>query len=1043
MTLKSSPYVKAAVLAAVLLAAVGCSDDSTKGVKLECETGLVVCGDRCCDGTCENGVCQPNATDEGNSLCPAGFQECQGACVDHRTAHNHCGTCGNACENNETCVGGTCQADACPTGFEVCNGACINKAIDAENCGTCGNTCGGNAYCADGACQCPKGYSDCDNDMQNGCETASLNCDRACEEGDQVTCGSGVCCDNVDACCGSACCGDGTTCCGDGICADLQKSAEHCGSCNNACTDGKSCVEGTCKRVCAEGTPDLCDTLDLCVNFANDALHCGDCNTRCDTTATCVEGVCTPSEVSCEADPDDPDALPKTHCWGACVDLASDPANCGACGHACGDKQTCEGGACICPEGSQVCGDTCVDYANDKDNCGTCGHVCGDGQVCEGGACVEPHVLMCFGKETDILSDVNNCGACLNKCSTGETCTEGKCTLVCGDGYTLCNGACVNLQASAANCGSCGKTCADGQACFASEAGAYCDCAAGRYDCDGLSANGCESTKPCTCTPGATQPCWRGATENRKEGICKDGTQICDASGHFWRACTGGIYPSAITCNDKGLYLGGDQNCNGVVDTNEACVTKCDLMLTDSSYIGCEYWAAYNHNYAADGYYAVILSNMGDEDANVTVYYGSDDNPVQNVTIPKKNVKTVRLAYKNDNGSMLASGSPNASHYSEIKTLVQRKGYRIVSTQPITAYQFNTIRVSAVYNDALLLLPKNVFGEKYYNIIGSTSGTSATTGYTYIAIQATSPGQTKFKITPNINTISGTNSNTNASISTLTKNTTYNYTLDQYDVFQLVANGGMTGTEVTADKPFVAIAGCPSCYNARKLKNDVYDHYSEQLFPYQSWGNEFAFGGFKKQGSERDQWRIIASEDTELTITPAISTADGTMGGTTKIQVKAREPKDIITSSPFHLKSTKPILVAGFLGDEGTAKDPSYMLVVPVQQFRSDYAFMIPANYSENNITIIAPQDLTYVKIYKIVSGSDSLYQTINASEFTKISSTNYMFYQYSMGKSSSADTPYKLIADKPVGVQSYGYTSSSSYAYPLGLNLTKLNNTN
>ena len=90
MKSNTSYSIKVAALAAVLLAAAGCSDDSVKGVKLNCETGLVVCGNMCCDGTCNDGVCTPSGGGGGeDELCPKGLNECRGACVDYKTAHNN------------------------------------------------------------------------------------------------------------------------------------------------------------------------------------------------------------------------------------------------------------------------------------------------------------------------------------------------------------------------------------------------------------------------------------------------------------------------------------------------------------------------------------------------------------------------------------------------------------------------------------------------------------------------------------------------------------------------------------------------------------------------------------------------------------------------------------------------------------------------------------------------------------------------------------------------------------------------------------------
>lgn len=420
---------------------------------------------------------------------------------------------------------------------------------------------------------------------------------------------------------------------------------------------------------------------------------------------------------------------------------------------------------------------------------------------------------------------------------------------------------------------------------------------------------------------------------------------------------------------------------------------------------------------------------MNDEDAMVTIYYGSNTNVFKTLTLKKGTVESVTLSDHNDDNMRLEN------------TILKKAGIRIVSTQPITAYQFNPIRTYAVYNDALLLLPKNVYGKEYYNIIGSTTSSGDHTNRTYIAVQASSPGKTTIKVKPNISTKAGTGYGAYTSISAMTANQTYTYTLEQYDVFQITAYGSTVGTSVTSDKPIIAIAGCPGCYNAVKMTGDVQDHYSEQLFPYQSWGKNYAFAGYKKQETENDQYRIFTSKDTVLTITPSIYDAKkGTIGGSTKIQLKAGQYYDIVTRNQFYLSSTEPIIVAGFLGDESTDKDPSYSLMVPVEQFRTDYSFLIPAKYNENNITIIAPSDIVSVKLYEITSSGETLKQTFSNSRFTQIGTTGWAYKYYNIGTTSKT---YKLVADKPIGVQSYGYYDRTSYAYPLGLNLTRLNNTN
>jgi hypothetical protein len=76
-------------------------------------------------------------------------------------------------------------------------------------------------------------------------------------------------------------------------------------------------------------------------------------------------------------------------CGNACVDIYTDPANCGACGTACASGNVCSAGACAlsCVATETACGGSCRDLQTDDANCGACGTACNPGQHCAAGAC--------------------------------------------------------------------------------------------------------------------------------------------------------------------------------------------------------------------------------------------------------------------------------------------------------------------------------------------------------------------------------------------------------------------------------------------------------------------------------------------------------------------------------------------------------------------------------------------------------------------------------------------------------------------------------
>ena len=67
-----------------------------------------------------------------------------------------------------------------------------------------------------------------------------------------------------------------------------------------------------------------------------------------------------------------------TLCNGECVDIYSDPANCGGCEDTCQSNQFCSLGECTdaCDELLVACGQACVNTETNVQHCGECHHVC-------------------------------------------------------------------------------------------------------------------------------------------------------------------------------------------------------------------------------------------------------------------------------------------------------------------------------------------------------------------------------------------------------------------------------------------------------------------------------------------------------------------------------------------------------------------------------------------------------------------------------------------------------------------------------------------
>jgi hypothetical protein len=418
------------------------------------------------------------------------------------------------------CLGGNCTIVRCHEGYSDCDkqteNGCEATLTTSDNCGACGARCGlpnvTHHVCAMGqkgaACGiddssgngCKDGFADCDKNPANGCET-SLHTLSNCG-----ACGQTCALDVAEASCDSGkcefvSCAPGFADCSGVGCQSLTGDKHNCGECDRECgTDAPMCFGGRCTAMTCEGETADCDGKagNGCETDLTSIDSCGSCTTRCGpydhATAVCREKLCGIGE--CEEGFVDCDDVHEN----GCETDASQPANCGGCGHDCGAlphvmSSTCDAGECSeleCEPGWGDCdGDPdtgCEQALNTADDCEQCGQKCqashGDAS-CETGTCVLKSCEDGFddcnddpgdGCEAAPDSDPGNCGKCGNVCPAGKACRNGGCACKddsgCSDGATCCDGACIFTDSSCYvwpcipgttrdknNCGGCGVQC--------------------------------------------------------------------------------------------------------------------------------------------------------------------------------------------------------------------------------------------------------------------------------------------------------------------------------------------------------------------------------------------------------------------------------------------------------------------------------------------------------------------------------------------------------------------------------------------------------
>jgi hypothetical protein len=605
-------------------------------------------------------------------------------------------------------------------------------------------------------------------------------------------------------------------------------------------------------------------------------------------------------------------------------------------------------------------------------------------------------------------------------------CTEGanRCD---GPTWETCTGG---MWQTAVNCPT---ACAEGIGCVQCVPGTTACMNGDVYSCD---ANGNPGTLSMQCTGsticqnGACIDACMDAVANRSYVGCEywavdldNALEIADlqANASFFSACdllTGSTPGTMMAC-----YNASDPNTGGPAVSGQCDPpsNSCPAGYSCSSQDVCIYDAQHSP-------FGIVVSNPQQKDAMVTVT--ASDGTNFTTTVQAGAVQ-----------SLLPQMGHGIADQSLDDTSSLKKAYKVTSTLPIVAYQFNPLSNVGVFsNDASLLIPRTAWDIDYTGMSWPTANNRADPTpnlqdwYGYLAIVSYQDG-TVVEVTPTAAIqASATQTSIAAGVATM-------FTLDAYQVLNLEAVGGgdLTGTTIHSMDGTTAIgvfggheameineptapSSCPGCSPC------CADHLEEMLFPNSTWGMTFAIARSQSRGTnEPDYIRVMAQKPgTAVTFTPAPTTVvSGNCGSLGPGQFC-----DVKIQGDTAISATQPVLVGHFLESaiwtDGLfttvgSGDPSMAIAVPVEQYRTDYQILIPTSYTNNYLSISAPP-------------TGAVF--VDGNMVTMNGFANNMYRSAIVPVIEGA---HKITCSGTCGVLVYGYSDAVSYMFAGGLDLKQI----
>ena len=575
-----------------------------------------------------------------------------------------------------------------------------------------------------------------------------------------------------------------------------------------------------------------------------------------------------------------------------------------------------------------------------------------------------------------------------------------------------------------------------------------------------------------------------GALDGDDGGGEGGGTEgdICTPGANY---CAGEDGDEVWQCNDAGTGGRFVEDCGDLSCWAGSCVTDCERAARDPSNVGCEFWAvdlpneAFDmglgvSNDAAAQQFAVAIANENDYPVEVTIWrnaarFGDPvaEEVVTTVTVAPEDMQRIDLPQREVNGTM----GQNASYVrnSGSGTFVSSHGYRIVTSGPVVAYQFNPI-VQQYSNDASVLIPVQALGDHYYvvgwptaNPCGPPPGDplhqESVPDHTAVTIVGAHP-DTEVQIVPT-HPIAASGGMTGAAIAATPAGQPIQLTIGAYDVVnlssdqprvpiqecfnQLDRDGDLTGTLVVSDRPVavfsslergIGLGGAqPPDPPGWDGETCCTDHLEEQMLPTAALGWEFVVSRSPIRSTdpsyaEPDLYRILGTVDGTTVTTNLPAPHD-------RFQVGAGQHVTFHADRGFTARAEggaivlAQVLVSQGYIPQGGIGDPTLIVFPPAEQHRDGYLFLVPPTFSQNYMVLALP-DGAQVTVdglgIELMTGcTEGAIGDLGDTRMRQLTC-------------AVSEGVHRVEADRPVGLTVYGYYSVGSYGYPGGADMEIIN---